>query len=42
MNNLVVEKRDKNKYGFWELLTDFRFIIAMMGLILLILERCSK
>lgn len=33
---------DKNKYDFWELLTDFRFIIAIFGLILLIIERCSK
>jgi len=36
------ENKDKSKYSFWELLTDFRFIIAMFGLILLIIERCSK
>lgn len=35
-------KKSKEPYGFWDLLTDFRFYIAIFGLILLIVEICTK
>lgn len=35
------EKKDKNKYDFWEFLTDFRFYLFLFVLILIIINKCS-
>jgi hypothetical protein len=36
------EKKDKNEYDFREFLTDFRFYLFLLVLILIIIKKCSE